>query len=133
MHTLAENYKAISLIKPQSITATNTGTAVDIEQYEDDCLVVVDFGALGGTTETFVATAEVSSDGGSSYTTGATFTSTTGSTGDNTIAAQRVSLSGKNRLRGKITMSGSSASLVSMYALVEARIGGTSVNSATPA
>lgn len=133
MFTLAENYKAINLIKPQSITATNTGTAVNVDAYGDDCIVVVDFGALGGTTETFIATAEVSSDGGSTYTTAATFGTVTGSGGDNTIAAARVSLAGKNRLRGKITMDGSSASLVAMYALVRADIGSSSVNSATPA
>lgn len=132
MHTLAENYKVISLIKPQSITATTTGTGVDIEKYEDDCLAVIDYGALGGTTETFDATVETSDDDGSSYSTALTFSQVAGNTGDDTLAAGRVNLAGKTHIRGVITMSGSSASLVSMYILVEARIGGTTVNSVDP-
>lgn len=133
MHNLAENYKVISLIKPKSITATETGTAVAIEDYEDDALVVCDLGALGGTTETFIGKAQTSSDGGSNYTDAITFGTVTGSAGDNKLAAGKVSLAGKTHIKGIVTMDGTSASLVAMYLLVKPRVAGATVNSTTPA
>lgn len=132
MNTVNENYKAISLIRPKSITSIETGTGVDVTQYEDDCMAIMHLGALGGTTETFIGTVETSTDGGSNYTTALTFGTLTGAD-DNKTAAGRVSLSGVTHIRGKITMDGSSASLVSMSCLVRAKTGGSSVNSTTPA
>lgn len=132
MNTLNENYKAISLIRPKSITATETGTGVDVTQYEDDAMAVMHLGALGGTVETFIGTVETSTDGGSNYTTALTFGTITGAE-DNYSAAGRVNLSGVTHIRGKIAMSGSSASLVSMSVLARAKTGGSSVNSTTPA
>lgn len=132
MHTLAENYKVISLIKPKSITATETGTAVAVADYEDDALVVVDFGALGGTTETFIAKVQYSANG-TDYTDAVTFGTVTGSNGDNKLAAGKINLFGKTHIKGIITMDGTSASLVAMYALVKPRVGGSDVNSTTPA
>lgn len=134
MRTLAENYKAISLIKPQSITATNTGTGVDIEQYQDDAIGIVNFGALGGTTETFDAKVQTSVIGDFTDAVDAcVFGQVTGSNGDNTIAAGRVNLAGVKKVRGVITMSSTTASLVEMSLLVRARVGSSSVNSTTPA
>lgn len=134
MHTLNENYKGLVLLRPESITATKTGTGIDVEQYEDDCMVVLNYGALGGTNETFDAKVEISYDG-TNYeaTAGLTFGQVTGSNGDNTTACGRVSLKGVKKIRGVVTMSGTSASLVSMVALVRAMVGGASVNSSTPA
>lgn len=133
MHTLAENYKVLNLIKPQSIATTTTGSAVDVEQYGPDALVIVDFGALGGTTETFDATVETSVDGSNWVAGAVTFGQVTGSNGDNKLAAGKLSLAGIKQIRGKITMSGTSASLVAMYAIVQTTSGGASVNSTTPA
>lgn len=132
MKSLNEIAKYISLIHPKAITATETGTGVNIEGYNDDALAVLDLGALGGTTETFDAKVEVSSDG-TNYTTAATFGQVTGSNGDNKVAAARVNLAGKTHVRGVITMSGSSSSLVQMGILVRPFVEGASVNSATPA
>jgi len=131
-HTLAENYTAFSLIKPQSISATTTGTGVTVEQYEDDAMAVVDYGALGGTSETFIATIETSTDG-TNYSTALTFGTVAGNTGDNTIAAGKVSLKNVKKVRAVITMSGTSASLVSVTLLARIRIGGAAANSTTPA
>lgn len=132
MNTVNENYTAISLIRPKSITATETGTGVDVTAYEDDCMAIMHLGALGGTVETFIGTIETSTDGGSNYTTALTFGTITGAD-DNKTAAGRVNLSGVTHIRGKITMSGSSASLVSMSCLARAKTGGSSANSTTPA
>lgn len=131
MHNLSDNYKAVSLIKPKSITTTETGTGVAIASYENDAMAVIDYGALGGTSETFIATVETSTDGGSTYTTALTFSTGTGSGSDNKLAAGRVDLSGCTHVRGVITMSGSSASLVAMYILVKPSTGGPTTNSVT--
>lgn len=132
MHNLSESYKALSLIKPQSITATNTGTGVDIAQYHDDAIAIVNYGALGGTSETFIAKVETSVIGDfTDAVVALTFSTVTGSTGDNTLAAGRVALHGVTKVRGVITMSGSSASLVEMSLLVRARAGASDVNSTT--
>jgi len=132
MHTLNENYKAISLIKPQSIIDTTTGTGVDVEQYEDDAVAIVDYGALGGTTETFDCKIEISYDGTNYESTAAlTFSQVTGSNGDSKLACGRLSLARVKKIRAVITMSGTSASLVAVYALVKAQKGSASVNSTT--
>lgn len=132
MRTLSEGAKYIPLIVPKSITSTETGTGVNIEAYGDDAMGVVSYGALGGTSETFVTTFEGSNDD-SSYTVIATVASVTGSSGDNKSAAGRVNLSGYKYVRAKITMSGTSASLVSAGILVRPPLEGSSVNSLTPA
>jgi len=132
MLDLSQKYKYIPLIVPKSITATETGTGVNIEGYHDDALGIVSYGALGGTTETFDTTFEVSTDD-STYTTAGTIGQVTGSNGDNKSAAVKVSLAAKKYVRAKITMSGTSASLVSAGILVRPAVEGSSVNSATPA
>jgi len=132
MHTLRDNYKAISLLRPQSITATTTGTGIDVEQYEDDALAIVDLGAQAGTTETLDVTIETSTDG-TNYSTALTFGQVTGSNGDDKIAAGLVSLAGIKKVRAVATKSGSGASLIAVSILAQARIGGSTVNSTTPA
>lgn len=133
MHNIAESYKALTLYSPVSLTASDTGTGIDVEKYEDDAIVVLTTGAQAGTTETTDVVVEGSEDG-TNYDTDtplATFTQFTGSNGDNKVAAQRVNLFGIKKIRLKVTKSSTGAGLIGAAVLVRDRIGGASVNSAT--
>lgn len=132
MHTVAQSYKAISLLKPQSIATTTTGTGVDIEQYEDDAMFILDLGAQAGTTETLDVTIETSTNG-TDYTTALTFGQVTGSNGDNLIAAGLLSLAGIKKVRAVATKSSTGADLISVMMLARVRIEGSTTNSVTPA
>lgn len=132
MHTLRDNYKALSLLRPQSITSTTTGTGIDVEQYEDDAMAILDLGSQAGTTETTDVTIETSTDG-TNYTTALTFGQVTGTNGDNLMAAGLVNLSGIKKVRAVATKSGSGAGLIAVSLVARARIGGSTVNSTTPA
>lgn len=132
MKSLSETYKLIPLIVPKSITATETGTGVNIEQYEDDALGFVIFGAVGGTSETHDVVFQGSSDD-STYVTLTTIGQVTGSNGDNKSAAGRVNLKGYKYVRALDTMSSTTASLVAAGILVKPVSEGASVNSLTPA
>ncbi|TXH07876.1 MAG: hypothetical protein E6R04_11915 [Spirochaetes bacterium] len=133
MNKLSENYKVLSLIVPKSITATETGSAVNIEQYLDDALAIIHYGALGGTTETFDAKIQVSVDNSNWTDISPVAGQVTGTNGDNKIATIPVNLSGKKYVRAVITMSGSTASIVAASLLVKAAKGKSDLNSATPA
>lgn len=133
MHNLAESYKALTLYSPISLTASDTGTGIDVEKYEDDAVVVLTTGAQAGSTETTDVVVEGSEDG-TNYDTAtplATFTQFTGTGGDNKVAAQRVNLFGIKKIRLKVTKSSTGAGLIGAAVLVRDRIGGASVNSAT--
>ena len=133
MNTLNDSYTSLPLIRPKSITATETGSGVTVEEYEDDALAVMHLGALGGTTETFIGKVQTSVIGDFTDAVDAcTFGTITGAD-DNKSACGRVNLNGVKAARGVITMSGSSASLVSMSLVVRNRTGGSTVNSTTPA
>lgn len=134
MHTLNDNYKAISLLHAQSITTTTTGTGIDVEQYEDDAQVILDLGSQAGTTETLDVTIETSAIGDfTDKVTAVTFAQVTGTNGDNLIAASRISLAGIKKVRAVATKSSTGADLISVILLARARVGGSTVNSTTPA
>lgn len=137
MKALAETYKLIPLIVPKSITATETGTGVNIEKYEDDALGMILFGAVGGTSEThdvvFQGSADSTNGSDGNWVTLATVGQVTGSNGDNKSAAGRVNLAGYKYVRAVDTMSSTTASLVAAAILVKPTIEGASVNSLTPA
>jgi len=137
MKALAETYKLIPLIVPKSITATETGTGVNVEAYDDDALGMVLFGAVGGTTEThdvvFQGSADSTNGSDGTWTTLATVGQVTGSNGDNKSAAGRVNLAGYKWVRAKDTMSSTTASLIAAAILVKPFQEGSSVNSLTPA
>ena len=137
MKALAETYKLIPLIVPKSITATETGTGVNVEAYDDDALGMVLFGAVGGTTEThdvvFQGSNDTTNGSDGTWTTLTTVGQVTGSNGDNKSAAGRVNLSGYKWVRAKDTMSSTTASLIAVSILVKPFQEGSSVNSLTPA
>lgn len=137
MKTLAQIAKYIPLIHPKSITATETSTGINIEGYNDDALGIVDFGAIGGTTETHDVVFQVSDDStnGSDgvWTTVTTIGQITGSNGNNKVAAGRVNLAGHKWVRAVDTMSSTTASLICVGILVTPMTQNASVNSLTPA
>lgn len=132
MHNLLDSFKAISLMKPQSIATTTTTTGVDVEQYDGPASIILDLGAQAGTTETLDVTIEKSLDG-TNYSTALTFGQVDGSTGDNKIAAGSIDLTGVKKLRVVATKSSTGADLIGVIAIVKAPIGGSTVNSVTPA
>lgn len=139
MHRLAENYKAISLIRPGAYTTTQTGTGVDVGPgYENDALAIVNFGTVSGTTPTCDVTIQTSDAVGGTYTTVATITQVTAS---NKLACVGFNLSGNNSgsvaqrfVRAVATIGGTTPSFgLSVELLVKAEIAKVDLNSATPA
>jgi hypothetical protein len=134
MNKVKEAYKALTLISPKAITATETGSSIDVQVYQGDAMAIFQYGALGGTTETLVGKGQKSVDGGSGWTdVSPTVSSVTGATGDNMIAAIAFQLDPNvTHVRAVITMSGTSSSLVSSVLLARAEMQGATLNSATP-
>lgn len=131
---LSKNYKAISLVRPQTATSTVTGSGVDTMGYGDDALVIVDLGAASGTSATNDIVIQTSPDN-STWTTRTTFATLT-DTSDNKIAAGKLVLDAASRryVRAVGTIAGTTPSFtfgVSM--LIEAEKGSASLNSLTAA
>jgi hypothetical protein len=96
-----------NLIGGGRLTATGNGTGVDMRDYEGQALVVLSFGAGGGTTPTLDVKLQDSPDD-STYTdiTGKAFTQVTGTASLQTMA---IDLNGANRyIRAVRTISGTS-------------------------
>lgn len=131
---LSKNYKAISLVRPQTATSTVTGSGVDTMGYGDDALVIVDLGAASGTSATNDIVIQTSPDN-STWTTRTTFATLT-DTSDNKIAAGKLVLDAASRryVRAVGTIAGTTPSFtfgVSM--LIQAEKGSASLNSLTAA
>lgn len=131
---LSKNYKAISLVRPQTATSTVTGSGVDTMGYGDDALVIVNLGAASGTSATNDIVIQTSPDN-STWTTRTTFATLT-DTSDNKIAAGKLVLDAASRryVRAVGTIAGTTPSFtfgVSM--LIEAEKGSASLNSLTAA
>ena len=135
MHKLSENYKALQLIVPKSITATETGTGVDVEAYEGDAMAIFSAGSLAGTTETNICTIETSVIGDfTDAVVAVTFGTLTGSSGDNKMGSGGFKLDPKvKKVRAIVTKDSTGAALVSVVLLVESQAGGSTLNSTTPA
>lgn len=128
MHNVHENWKLISLIHPVAVTTTATDTAIDVEEYLHDGGVILDIGAVTGTTPTLDIEIEKTEDG-TTWTTALTFTQVT--TGDK-VAMGRVELGGAQQIRVKKTVGGTTPSFtISMTLLAEVSEGGATVNSVT--
>lgn len=103
MRNLSERVKLINLIPAQDTTATVTGSAVDIEIYEDDALALVSLGTFTSNPTivvtivgSLVATPTVYDQ------TLATF-ATASATG---VGAKRVNLAGIKNIKGVSTLAG---------------------------
>lgn len=101
--------KPVSLIRPKTITSTETGTGVDCAAYQDDALAVLDLGAAltDGTEKLDVVIQKCSDAGGTGAATIGTFTQLTGLS-DNKNAAIPVVLNDatKKFIRAVATVSG---------------------------
>lgn len=132
MHTLSQAYKAISLIRPQTATATVTGTGVSIDSYLGDAAAIVDLGAASGTSATCIVTIQGSTDD-STYTTLTTFGTLT-DTSDSKLACGQVSLGGYKYVRAVATIAGTSPSFaLAVELMIAAEAGSSSLNSTTAA
>lgn len=56
MRNIIQDDKIISLVPPVVQTSTTTGSAKDVEIYEDDCAVIVHVGTISGGTPSTVVT-----------------------------------------------------------------------------
>lgn len=132
MQTLAHNYKAFSLIRPQTLTAATSGSGQDLKEYQGDAVAVVDLGAASGTSATCTVTIQGSNDN-SNWTTLTTFGTLT-DTSDNKLACGRVNFSAYRYVRADIAIGGTSPSFaLGVTLLARANAGGSSLNSTTAA
>lgn len=130
MHTLAQMYKAFSLLRPQVATSTQTGTGVDLATYQDDAMAIVNLGAASGTSATCIVTIQGSPDN-SAWTTLTTFATLT-DTSDNQLAAGRVDLTNYRYARAVATIAGTSPSFaIDVVILARPEVANASVNSLT--
>lgn len=133
--TLAEGYKAISLVRPQVATSTVTGTGVQIDsEYEDDALAIVNLGAASDTDATCIVTIEGSDTLNGTYTVLTTFGTLT-ATSDNKLAAGAVNLRGYSFVRAKATIAGTGTPSFAIDAvlLVKGLVRKSTLNSTTAA
>jgi len=135
MFSLAEEYKAFSLIRPKTITATETGTGIDLgPDYQDDLMAIFNLGAASDTDATCTVTIEGSDAVGGTYTVLATF-STASATDDNKLGACQVISHGASkrfiRAKATVTGTGSPSFALSVILLAKAAVGSSSLNSTT--
>lgn len=131
---LSKNYKAISLVRPQTATSTVTGTGVDTMGYGDDAAIILDLGAASGTSATLDVVIQTSPNN-STWTTRTTFATLT-DTSDNKIACGRLNLdiASARYVRALATIAGTTPSFAfAVSMLVRAEQGSASLNSLTAA
>ena len=132
MRTIFENWVAKTLVVPVAITASGNTTGVDMLGLKKDVTVVVQIGAVSGTTPTDVINIQTSPDN-SAWTTQATINLATGSA--NKVASTYVRAPPSHRyIRLSETVAGTTPSFLrSAVALIRAERGDDTLNSATPA
>ncbi len=128
MRDLNENYKAVSLIQPAALAATLTGTAVDVEVYNDDCMVIANLGALtNGASVVVTVTGSLVATPTTYDQTLVTFAAATA----NGIGAGRANLAGIKNIKGVATITGGSTTNISVVALVDNFANASGTNSLT--
>ena len=138
MNTIAQEYKAISVMKPAAVTATGASTGVSVKELLDDAMAILDVGAVAGTNPTLDLVIQSSDAVGGTYTTIATFGQVTAAT---KIGAVRVNLGGQNSgsveqkfVRASYTIAGTNPSFtISVILLVKSFEGKSDLNASTPA
>lgn len=135
MLDLEQEYKVVSLIRPQVATSTVTGTGVDLgPDYEDDALAIFNLGAASDTDATCIVTIEGSDAVGGTYTVLGTFGTAT-ATSDNKIASLKVNTAGASSrfIRAKATIAGTGTPsfALDVVLLVKAVVASADLNSAT--
>ena len=129
---LNEMYKAASLLPPAAITSTtSSSTTLDVEVYDDDALVVCNYGSIGAGGSVIVTVLGSLVATPSTYDqTLATFVSASTSY---TLAATRAKLAGIKNLSATATLPGSTSVAVTVVVLLDAGVNKSGLNSATAA
>lgn len=128
MRNLKESVKVLGLINATTIAATTTGSAVDVEAYNEDCLIVASTGAVGTNGSViFTVTGSLVATPSTYDQTLVTFASAS-ATG---IGAGRANLAGIKNIKGVATIPGSTTIGVAVSAIVTPFANATGNNSTT--
>lgn len=132
MHALAQAYKAVNVLRPAALTATGQSSSIDLgAEYKDDVAVIMNVGAVSGTSPTLDMVIQKSTDN-STWVTGATFTQVTAA---NKLGCGQVNMDGGYRyLRASYTIGGTSPSFtLSVEVMARHENASSTLNSLTPA
>ncbi len=129
MSDIYQEYKALSLIAPITQTATTTGSAVDVEIYDEDAMVIAQAGAITGGTPSVVVTVvgSLTATPSTYDQTLATFTAFT-ATG---FASANVSLKGIKNVKAVFTQTGAGNVPISASIVANSVVDNSSLNSST--
>src|SRR5436309_4335909 len=91
LHDVANQAILGAGLAPQTITATATGSAIDLLAGDGPCFAIQQIGAVSGTTPTLAGKIQESADGSTNWgdVSGATFTTVTASTNTQAITFER--------------------------------------------
>lgn len=137
MRTLNENYKAYQIMAPAAKTSTANTTGVAIgDGTLDDAIIILNIGAVTGTSPTLDVAVQTSNASGGTYTTAVSFAQKTASNA-NTVSSVQLNLDGKNSagndqkfVRLALTLGGTSPSFTcGAVMLVKAETGKSDLNS----
>jgi len=107
MRNLSENYKAIQLKSVgAAIVASGNGSGIDIEQYNDDALALLQVGAAADAGATLVVTLKGSEDGGGTYPNLLATFATVLDTEDNTLSAIGFNVEKQTHVRAEWVVAG---------------------------
>lgn len=128
MRDLIQEYKVLSLIHSTTVSSTTTGSAVDVEIYNDDAVVVVDMGAFIGTPSFIVTvTGSLTATPTVYDQTLATFVAATAAG----IGAANLNLAGIKNIKGVATLTSTTSASISISVLAELGTKATGTNSTT--
>lgn len=132
--TLAEAYKALQIAPPASYTGDGNGSAVDVDQYDEDALVFLNVGATSGDNgaiaDFVLEKSAVAS--GDSWSEAAAFDTIKPGTVDNQILAAKVNLTNVKRLRLARDFTGTMTVVAGCGVLVKSDLEKADLNTVTP-
>ena len=118
MRNFSEEIKLVALVPSQAATATVTGSATDVEVYEDDALAIVNLGTFtSNPTVTITITGSLVATPTTYNQILATFVAATAAGS----ATAKLNLAGIKNIKGVATMSGGSSPSVPTTILLAAR------------
>lgn len=126
---VVQTHKVISLVAPVTQTSTTTGSAVDVEVYNDDAMAIATIGTVSGGSPSVVVTitGSLTATPSTYDQTLATFTAATAAG----IGAVNVNLSGIKNVKGVATQTGAGNVPISIVLVAQAAQQGSTLNSAT--
>jgi len=136
MLKLSEKYKAINLISSTTIVGDFNSTAIDLEGYEDDALVIVGTGAITSTGCTYAINIQGSTASAGTYTTLASFNTFSGTAFSNKIGAIPVRIGNSANKFIKVNVDttvtgGTISAVLDAKILVRPTLAEATINSAT--